>query len=73
MQVGSRVISGNLFNVDRGIYDESGSGGLYDIARLVYNPRNTDIKPTNDGVIQVDYTGSDPIDYSVGRGDPTDP
>lgn len=71
MQVGSRVISVNLFNVDKGIYDQSGSGGLYDIARLVYNPRNTDIQPTNDGVIQVAYSG-EVEDLSLRDGDPND-
>ena len=71
LQVGSRTISVNLFNVDRSIYNKSESGGLYDIARLVHNPRNTDIQPTNDGVIQVDYSGTD-ADLSLGTGDPSD-
>jgi len=51
MQVGSRVISVNLFNVDKGIYDNS-SAGLYDILKV-----NNDPNPTttivDDGVIQV--------------------
>jgi hypothetical protein len=71
LQVGSRTISVNLFNVDRSIYNKSGSGGLYDIARLVQNPRNTDIQPTNDGVIQGNYSGTD-VDISIGNGDPSD-
>jgi predicted phage tail protein len=71
LQVGSRTISVNLFNVDRSIYNKSESGGLYDIARLVHNPRNTDIQPTNDGVIQGDYSGTD-VDISIGNGDPSD-
>ena len=71
LQVGSRTISVNLFNVDRSIYNKSESGGLYDIARLVQNPRNTDIQPTNDGVIQGNYSGTD-VDISIGNGDPSD-
>ena len=51
MQVGSRVISVNMFNVDKGIYDNS-SAGLYDILKV-----NNDPDPTttivDDGVIQV--------------------
>jgi hypothetical protein len=51
MQVGSRVISVNMFNVDKGIYDNS-SAGLYDILKV-----NNDPNPTttivDDGVIQV--------------------
>jgi predicted phage tail protein len=51
MQVGSRVISVNMFNVDKGVYDNS-SAGLYDILKV-----NNDPNPTttivDDGVIQV--------------------
>jgi hypothetical protein len=51
MQIGSRVISVNMFNVDRSLYDKSGAG-LYDILKLQNDPSNdTTVRP--DGVIQI--------------------
>ena len=51
MQVGSRVVSVNLFNVDRSKYDNSGAG-LYDILKQQGGNRS-DSTIVNDGVIQV--------------------
>jgi predicted phage tail protein len=51
MQVGSRVISVNLFNIDRSKYDNSGAG-LYDVLKIQEGNRE-DAEIVNDGVIQV--------------------
>tara|TARA_Y100000004_G_scaffold197348_1_gene271318 strand:+ start:6399 stop:7106 length:708 start_codon:yes stop_codon:yes gene_type:complete len=56
MQVGSRVISVNLFNVDRSIFNNSGAG-LYEILKINNNV-DTDPKITSDGIIQVGNTVS---------------
>tara|TARA_Y100001951_G_C11282283_1_gene266228 strand:+ start:931 stop:1608 length:678 start_codon:yes stop_codon:yes gene_type:complete len=51
MQIGSRVISVNLFNVDRSLYDKSGAG-LYDILKVQNDPSDdTTVSP--DGIIQI--------------------
>ena len=51
MQIGSRVISVNMFNVDRSLYNKSGAG-LYDILKLQNDP-STDTTVSPDGVIQI--------------------
>ena len=51
MQVGSRVISVNLFNIDRSKYDNSGAG-LYDVLKIQEGNRE-DAEIVNNGVIQV--------------------
>jgi len=56
MQVGSRVISVNLFNVDRSTYDQvgpgNGSAGIYHMLKMI-PPANDGEQIVNDGVIQV--------------------
>tara|TARA_R100000008_G_scaffold21746_1_gene11496 strand:+ start:1330 stop:2004 length:675 start_codon:yes stop_codon:yes gene_type:complete len=51
MQIGSRVVSVNMFSVDRAVYDRSGAG-LYDILKLKNESNKGDVI-TSDGVIQV--------------------
>ncbi len=51
MQIGSRVISVNLFNVDKSIFNNSGAG-LYEILKI-NNNNDTDLSIQPDGIIQV--------------------
>ena len=65
MRIGSRVVSVNLSNVDRALYDEARGGqGLYAIARAINDP-NSKINPTNDGVIQISNERKDPYDRTI--------
>ena len=73
MVVGSRVVSVNLFQVDRAMYDEArGGGGLASIASLVKGS-TTKLTPTNDGIIRMSSGAPDPMDYTLNMGGPVKP
>jgi len=65
MIIGSRVISVNLFQVDKPIYDKAREGaGLGIIASAVQGDQP--LVPSNDGIIKITEGGSsDPVDYTV--------
>lgn len=65
MIIGSRVVSVNLFQVDRAVYDEArGGGGLASIMAVVKDADRT-INPTNDGIIKISTSAPSPYDYTI--------